>query len=154
MNVLIVYGTQFGTTEHLARVIGAAIEPTNSVQITAAERAHELTGHGIDLLIVGAPTQVFGRRLLVRSFLRGLGEQGFAGMDCAAFDTRMGTAAQGNASEAEVIADQLVDAGCRLVVPPESFFVTGFKGPMADGEEDRARTWALSIVKRRTATAV
>ena len=146
MNILIVYGSQFGNTEHLARVIGSALEPSQSVRVVAAADAGGLTGEGVDLLIVGAPTQMFGRRLLVRKFLDGLKAHAFGGLAAAAFDTRMGTPTEKNAAEAEVIATRLEAAGCHLVVPPESFLVSGFTGPLVGGEEERARTWALDLV--------
>lgn len=148
MNILIVYGSQFGNTERLGRVIGSALEPRHSVRVVAASDARELSGEGVDLLIVGAPTQMFGRRLLVRTFLEGLKRQGFGGLAAAAFDSRMGTPTQKNAAEAEVIAGRLEASGCQLVVPPESFLVSGFTGPLMEGEEERARSWALGLVER------
>jgi flavodoxin I len=150
MNILIVYASQFGNTEHLARTIGSALEERHRVRVVAAKDALELTGEGVDLLLVGAPTQMFGRRLLVRSFLGGLGSHGFSGMAAAAFDTRMGTPTEKNAAEAEVIAERLRAAGCRLVAPPESFLVAGFTGPLVDGEDQRARIWAQAVADRLT----
>jgi len=147
MNILIVVGSQFGNTKHLAQVIGSALEPRHTVRVVATKDARALTGEGVDLLLVGAPTQMFGRRLLVRSFLDGLRRQGFSGLAAAAFDTRMGTPTEKNAAAAEVIAGRLQAAGCRLVLPPESFLVAGFTGPLVDGEEERARTWALGLAE-------
>jgi flavodoxin len=148
MNVLVVYASQFGNTERLARAIGSALEPRHSVTVVATKDARSLTGDGVDLLFVGAPTQMFGRRLLVRSFLDGLKSHGFSGHAAAAFDTRMGTPTEKNAAASETIAARLRAAGCRLVVPPESFLVAGFTGPLVEGEEQRAKTWALDVVER------
>jgi hypothetical protein len=67
MNDLVVYASQFGNTERLARVIGSALEPRHRVRVVATKDARALTGEDVDLLLVGAPTQMFGRRLLVRS---------------------------------------------------------------------------------------
>ena len=148
MNVLVVYGSQFGNTERVARTIGAALEPGHDVQVVGFRDARALAGNPIDLLIVGAPTQMFGRRLIVRSFLDGLKRQGFASVAAAAFDTRMGTPTEKNAAASETIASRLEAAGCRLVVPPESFLVAGFTGPLLDGEEERAKGWALDLADR------
>ena len=148
MNVLVAYASQFGNTGHLARVIGSALESSHAVRVVATKEAREVTNDGVDLLFVGAPTQLFGRRLLVRSFLDGLARHGFTGVAAAAFDTRMGTPTQKNAAESEVIAARLQRAGCRLLVPPESFLVQGFTGPLVDGEEERARVWASHVVER------
>lgn len=148
MNTLVVYASQFGNTERLAQVIGSALEPRHRVRVVAAKDARALTGEGVDLLLVGAPTQMFGRRHLIRSFLDGLTRHGFGGVAAAAFDTRMGTATQKNASEAEAIAARLQAAGCRLVAPIGSFLVAGFTGPLVDGEDERARRWALGVAER------
>jgi flavodoxin len=148
MNVLVVYASQFGNTEHLARVIGSALEGSHHVRVVAAKDARALTGERVDLLLVGAPTQMFGRRLLVRSFLAGLAAHGFGGVAAAAFDTRMGTPTQRNSAEAEVIAARLEAAGCRLAAPPESFLVAGFTGPLVAAEEERAASWALGVADR------
>ena len=150
MHVLVVYGSQFGNTERIARAIGAALEPRHSVQVVAARDARALPGQGVDLLIVGAPTQMFGRRLIVRSFLDGLKRQSFGNVAAAAFDTRMGTPTEKNAAASETIAARLQAAGCRLVVPPESFLVAGFTGPLVAGEEEHAKRWASSVAEQFT----
>ena len=123
------------------------------MRVVAAKDTRALTGDGVDLLVVGAPTQMFGRRLVVRAFLDGLKRHGFAGLAAAAFDTRMGTPTEKNAAAAEVIAGRLQAAGCRLTVTPESFLVAGFTGPLVEGEEERARTWASGVVEQLALTA-
>ena len=42
-------------------------------------------------------------------------------------------------------AKRLVKKGARLLVPPESFLVTGMEGPLAEGELARAHTWATTV---------
>ncbi len=148
MNVLVVYGSQFGNTERIARTIGSALEPRHSVQVVGARDARALGGDPVDLLIVGAPTQMFGRRLIVRSFLDGLKRQGFGSVPAAAFDTRMGTPTEKNAAASETIAARLEAAGCHLVAAPESFLVAGFTGPLIEGEEDRAKRWAEQLAEQ------
>ena len=150
MKILIVYGTQFGTTGALARDMAAALERDHAVAVMHERDARQALADGIDLLIYGAPTQFGGRRLLGRPFLKGLRRHGFAGVAAAAFDTRMAGEAHPVTS---VIAGQLRDAGCRLVLPPEGFFVADMKGPMAPGEEVRARAWAHDVAVAARAAA-
>jgi hypothetical protein len=107
-----------------------------------------MTGAGVDLLLVGAPTRLRGHRILVRRFLEGLREHGFAHMAAAAFDTRLPGEERDTGAAARVIADTLRDAGCLNVVEPESFVVAGIRGPLAEGEEDRARAWARHVLDR------
>jgi flavodoxin len=147
MNVLIVYGTTYGTTEHLAHVLGSVLEPHHSVRVIHADEAGNLTADGVDLLMVGAPTQWHGLRLIIRPFLRGLAGHGFSGVAAVAFDTRGAGPKELTGSEADLISRHLRTAGCRLVAQPESFVVADAKGPLALGEEERARAWAARIVE-------
>ena len=104
MRVLIVYGSQFGTTEHLAREMGAAISVLHDVDVVPAHEAEDLLGAGYHLLVVGAPTQFKGHRLLARGFLKGLEAHGFGGVAAAAFDTRAHGDRGSTGSAAEAIA--------------------------------------------------
>jgi flavodoxin len=147
MRVLIVYGSQFGTTERLARAMAAAIAPLHDVEVVASHAAEESDGRGVDLLVVGAPTQLHGHRLLTRGFLRTLEAHGFAGTAAAAFDTRSHGDRGATGSAAEAIAGQLSRAGCNLLAPAESFTVRSFRGPLDDGETERAETWIRGLAR-------
>lgn len=153
LDILVVYSSRFGNTERLARAIGAALEGDHAVRVVAAGDTEDLRGDDVDLLIVGAPTQVRGLLLGVRSFLRTLRNRGFTGRRAAAFDTRMAGERAQTGSAAEVIAKGLRSAGCLLAVEPESFLVADFTGPLADLEEQRAATWARRLTAFVTAPA-
>ncbi|HSL33433.1 MAG TPA: flavodoxin domain-containing protein [Candidatus Limnocylindrales bacterium] len=145
MNVLVVYSSKFGNTERLARAIGTALESTATVRVVEAGPAENIHGDGVDLLIVGAPTQVHGLLLGVRGFLRRLKDRGFSGRRAAAFDTRMAGDISKTGSAAQVIGRMLKRAGLTLVVAPESFLVADYEGPLADREEARAMNWAQRV---------
>jgi menaquinone-dependent protoporphyrinogen IX oxidase len=145
VNVLVVYSTRFGNTERLARAIASALEETATVRVVEASAAEQVHGDGVDLLIVGAPTQVHGLLLGVRGFLRRLKDRGFSGRRAAAFDTRLAGELAKTGSAAAVIGRMLQRAGLTLIVAPESFLVADYKGPLADREEARAMTWARRI---------
>jgi len=153
MNVLIVYGTQYGTTEHIARRMGEALAPRHVVRVADVDAALPLTGDDVDLLLIGAPTQLHGWRLLVRPFLNTLREQAFVGVAAAAFDTRMDGPARGAGSAAGAIARRVKAAGCRLVAPPAGFLVAHVHGDPMPGEEDRAAAWAIAAAEAVAITA-
>jgi flavorubredoxin len=142
MEILIVYGTQFGTTERLARAMGDALATDHAVRILRPREAAAVDGAEVDLVIVGTPTQMHGIRLLVRPFLAALEVRDYRDVAAAAFDTRMPGSLEQTGSAADGIARHLIDAGCRLVRPPEGFVVVGMQGPLADGEEARGVAWA------------
>lgn len=151
MGILIVYASQYGNTQKLAQAMGRALAPDHEVRVLHAPAARGVTAEGVDLLIVGAPTQMRGLRLLAKPFLMGLEARGFGGVDAAAFDTRMDGFVQTIASD--VIARHLVGAGCRLVAEPASFLVAGMDGPLVKGEEERAASWARSVAANTRARA-
>ena len=151
MDVLIVYGSQYGNTQRIAQAIAAALRPEHAVRTMQAAVATDVTGDGVDLLFVGAPTQMRGLRLLAEPFLDGLEVRGFRGTPAAAFDTRLDLGPQ--MLESSVIARRLEAAGCRLVTKPQSFLVVGLEGPLAHGEEARAGAWARAVLRAATAVA-
>jgi len=145
LEILVIFGSQYGNTHRIARAIGRSLSSEHHVRVLPAAAASEVSGADVDLLFVGAPTQMRGLRLLAKPFLDGLVERGFAGTRAAAFDTRMDLGPQ--LLESTVISHHLVEAGCRLVAKPESFLVLGLEGPLAEGEEARAEGWARAVVR-------
>jgi flavodoxin len=145
MDILIVYGSQYGNTQRIAQAMAAALSPEHAVRTVQAAAASDIRGDDVDLLFVGAPTQMRGLRLLAKPFLDGMERRGFKGTAAAAFDTRLDLGPQ--TLESEVIADRLERAGCRLVAKPQSFLVTGLEGPLAPGEEVRAGAWAQAVAR-------
>lgn len=84
-------------------------------------------------------------------------ERRLKGVHVAAFDTRFD---EGDVDSrlllslvkrfgyaAEPIQKKLEQKGGEAVLPAEGFFVTGEKGPLKDGELERAANWAAQILK-------
>jgi flavodoxin len=148
VNILVVYASQYGNTQRIAGAVARALAVAHDVRVVHAPDAGVVTGDGVDLLLVGAPTQMRGLRNLADPFLAGLALRGFRGVAAAAFDTRLADLVQRTA--ADVIAERLVQAGCRVVAAPAGFRVGGLEGPLADGEEERAARWALDVAAAAT----
>jgi hypothetical protein len=78
-------------------------------------------------------------------------------MNVAAFDTRfnadevesrfLGFVVRTGGYAAKHIAGQLQAAGGELIAEPEGFYVTDVQGPLAEGELERARLWAQSLLE-------
>lgn len=72
------------------------------------------------------------------------------GVAAAAFDTRSNAhpllAKMDHASRTE--EKLLKKLGADVVAPAEHFYVTDAKGPLADGEVDRARRWGQTLAQR------
>jgi flavodoxin len=169
MNTLVVYDSLFGNTERIAQAIADAlrafgqvqavrIEPAQAEELkrqellrqnratdVRLEPAHQVSLEGVDLLIVGGPTQAFRATPTIQSFVESLSRASLSGMSVACFDTR----ARGPfGSAAKAMAKNLQTMGVSLLVPPESFFVKGMKGPMKSAEVERAASWAKMLINK------
>ena len=162
MKVLIVYDSAFGNTEQIARAMGDALRSpddagiVHDANIVRAGSARPDQLKGLDFLIVGSPTQGFRATEAMTQFLAGIPDRALNGVKVAAFDTRFSIEDTKNFAlrlllkkggfAAKPIAEVLVKKGGELIVPPEGFIVKDKKGPLKQGELERAAAWARQVV--------
>jgi flavodoxin len=156
MKILIVFDSFFGNTEKIARAIGEELAGTGDV--TVIRTGEFEPGHlaGVGLLIVGSPTRGFRPSPATVKFLRAVPERSIEGVKIAAFDTRI---SEGDVNfvlrvlmkvfgyAAKPISDNLKRRGGMVAGGPEGFIVTGKEGPLKPGEVERARSWALHLIR-------
>jgi hypothetical protein len=156
VNAAVVYESSFGNTRAVAEAIAAEL----GARVYSVDEEPPALGE-LDLLVVGAPTHVHGLSgAHSRQAARDQGatvEQGIGarewlermpetpGLTAAAFDTRPDKPVVLTGSAARGIAKRLRRHGCTLAKEPESFFVEGTPGPLAEGETERAAIWARSL---------
>ena len=144
MKALIIYDTQYGNTEKIARAIGNGFEGDIKVMKVGDVNPDDITW--AKTVIIGSPTQGGRPTKAVQAFLEKLGSDAFTGKRLAAFDTRAKsfiTKLFGYA--APRIESSLKGKGGNITAQPQGFFVVSTKGPLVDGEEARATTWAKAI---------
>jgi len=133
MRVLVVYDSVYGNTEQIARAIGGAI--ANDAKIFHVKEVEPSGLKGIDLLIIGAPTQGGRPTPAMQDFLKKVSEPDIKGMNIATFDTRISAKWVGIFGYAAGrIARSLKKKGGNLLLNPEPFFVEGTRGPLKEGE--------------------
>lgn len=161
MRALVVYESMFGNTEAVARAVGGGIQESMAIDIVEVGAAPDVVPEDVALLVVGGPTHAFGmsrpatridaaRQALtiislergIREWLKGLPIRTSA-TQAAAFDTRVTSRVTGSA--ARVVSRRLGRLDYPLVAAPEGFRVTGVRGPLIDGELDRARVWGMAL---------
>ena len=148
MKALIVYDSVYGNTEKIAKAIAEAITPSGEVKILRAGEANLSELASIDLLIVGSPTHGGRPTPAVQDFLNKVPK--LQGINVAAFDTRIQTKlVRVFGYAAGRIANNLKKRGSILIASPEGFFVTGGRGPLKEGELERAAAWARGILKSK-----
>jgi flavodoxin len=145
MNSLVVFDSQFGNTERIAREIARTLGQfgtTTTVRVTEVKPTDLL---GIDLLVVGCPTQAWNSTQVTKTFIAGLEETALKYLFVGAFDTRIDKPGWLTGSAARAMSKQLRKREARLLLPAESFLVTGTEGPLASGELERAAMWANEL---------
>ena len=157
MKTLIVYDSVFGNTEKIAQAIGNSLSSKENVETLRVSEVKPEQLIGLELLIVGSPTRAFKPTKAIMYFLNKIPLNGLKGVKVAAFDTRISTADVSSrllnilvklfGYAAKPIAYKLEKKGGSLIIPPEGFFVKDSKGPLKDGELERAVDWAKLITK-------
>ena len=169
---VVVYESLFGDAEKIARAVADGLSGHLQVEVIAAKDAPRELGPDVRLLVVGGPNHAMSmprpstRKGAVEQYgaavvadpTTGLHEWLEAaavpdGISGAAFDTRMDHPKMitklDHASRTE--EKLLRKLGATLAAPAEHFFVVDAKGPLADGEEDRARQWGAALSEIVTA---
>jgi flavodoxin len=157
MKVLVVYDSQFGNTERIARAIGNALGASPQVEVLRVGTVAPDALQGLDLLIAGSPTQQFTPTTGMKDFIKSLPHEGLKGVKVAGFDTRLtmetieGTPILAFfvrifGYAAKRIVKVLQRKGGEALLPPEGFYVEGMEGPLVEGEFERAEDWARRIM--------
>lgn len=158
MKALVVYDSVYGNTEKIARRIAVGLEDAAEVRAVPVAEVKADDLKGLDLLLVGSPTQAFGMIAGPKAFFKNLPAGAIKGVKVAAFDTRMDTRNVDSkvftfmaglfGYAAEKIARALKAGGGVEAAAPGGFIVTGKEGPLKDGELDRAGAWAREIISQ------
>ncbi|MET0840457.1 MAG: flavodoxin domain-containing protein [Marmoricola sp.] len=162
---LVVYESMYDNTAHVAEAIAQGLElggmTVRVVNVTAAPAIDTIDA---DLLVVGAPTHAFSlsrqssredavqkgakaerAQVGVREWLAaGRPSARSATRLAAVFDTRVRKVRhlKAAASRARRVLGHL---GFTLVERPMGFLVDDLKGPLVEGETDRALSWGLEL---------
>jgi flavodoxin len=151
MKALVVYDSEYGNTQQVAKAIAEAIG--GGTRYLDVDDARQASLEELDLLVVGSPTQGGRPTKATQAFLKGLPR--LDGTAVAAFDTRIDSAKSGFflralmgviGSAAPRIDAALRGKGGTLAARPAGFFVTGKEGPLEDSELWRAAAWAGLMV--------
>ena len=163
MRALVIYESMFGNTQSIAIAIGQGLATHGVVDVVEVGTADRRIGPGVDVLLIGGPTHVFGlsrpstradaaKQLgsepvsHVRGIREWLGETGggIPGTYAAAFDTKIDKRFV-TGSAAHRADKRLRDLHFKIVDDPQNFYVSDIHGPLREGELDRARAWGDRI---------
>ncbi len=144
MKSLVIYDSFYGNTEQIARSVASAIGSGAEVcRATETSPSKLLT---FDLVIFGSPTQGGRPTKPLQELIKNLPT--LKGIKVASFDTRFSNPiVKIFGFAADRIAASLTQKGGQLLAPPTWFFVETEKGPLKEGELERAAAWAQELIK-------
>jgi len=146
MKILVVHYSKFGNTQKVAEAIAAELAPKGSAQVVSLDALGPANLKDVDLVIMGSPTHRMNLPEEVRLKLRSLPKRSLRGKKMAAFDTSYKMSGWLNLLTAsKKLSGRLKKLGGKRVVPPATFHVMESKGPLYDGEIERARDWARLV---------
>ncbi len=168
MHALVVYESMFGNTRDVARSVADGLQERSLVVELAEVADAPTSADGFDLVVVGGPIHAWSmtrpntrddaraeaarehRETVsqgdgIREWLKRLPDV-TTPVRCATFDTQTKTKWFPTGSAAKPAAKMLRAHGLEPIAEPEHFLVHGKSGPMIDGELERARAWASSLV--------
>ena len=155
MNALVLYNSFFGNTEKIALIIGKTLGSPDQVKIIPIADVKPISLSDVNILIVGSPTRAFRPTPAIVAFLKKLPKNALQDIAVAAFDTRISVTDVNSkfltfmvkmfGYAAEPIGVLLKKKGGNLAIAPEGFYVKDTKGPLKEGELERAEKWAEGI---------
>jgi flavodoxin-like protein len=163
MRALVIWESVFGNTRKIADAIVDGLGPAVTAAAVEADHVDAWLLDSVDMVVVGAPTHMFGlpsarsrqgsaRQATgkaddpgrgVREWLAGSPKVS-PGTLAAAFDTRFAKPHWITGSAARGMTKRLTTLGY-MVIATESFFVARAEGPLLTGEVERAREWAARL---------
>jgi len=141
MNGLVVYYSKYGNCAQIADAIHKGlIESGHDIGIATVKEVSETDDMDLDFVVVGGPTRAGRAAGPIKRFAKDFSASSAGGgARFAAFGTGL---AQGIEKGEKISADRLHDMLCEMglapVAEPFKASVTGMKGPLAEGELERA----------------
>ena len=139
MKAIVVYDSKFGNTEKVAKgiskVLSADIFHVTEVDVSKLKV--------YDVFVIGSPTHAWNMSSSMKTFFKKLEGESFKGKKAATFDTKYKSRFAGSA--AKKIQSKLKNLDFEIVLNPVSFIVTGSEGPLAEGEMDKTKAFAVLI---------
>jgi len=147
MKAIVIYDTQFGNTEQIAKTIASSMnEQGISVDCVKVDTVHIDTLTDYDLLAIGGPTHGFGMSSPMKTFMKKLEHVDLKDKKAFAFDTKNRSRFWGSAAKG--IEKRLKKFGMNVVMSCTSGIVKGLKGPLQDGTEAKFRQIGLELANK------
>jgi menaquinone-dependent protoporphyrinogen IX oxidase len=149
MKGMVIYDTSYGNTKKIAETIAETLKELGiEVDLFYVKDVKKLSAKDYDFLVLGSPTKFGTMSFAVRGFVGKVKSEEWMNKPFAAFDTEnpenieRARAENKEWSAAEKIAEKLKDKKMNQLLPVLKAVVFGQKGPLKEGEIERAKDYA------------
>jgi flavodoxin len=147
MNALVVYFSKFGNTALVAEAVAEVVTSLGSIRCCSLDELSPSDFARMDLVIMGVPTHRMDLPETVKEKFQSLPKRILRGIPVAAFDTSYKMSwLLSRFTASKHLNRKLRKLGGLQVIRPQTFHVVGREGPLYQGEIERARQWAASIL--------
>ena len=146
MKALVMFESKHGNTERIAQAISAGLREggVESVDCRSLSASGEEDFREKDLWVLGSTTHYGGMPFRYSVLLKNALREDHLGVKAAVFDTRMKDFPKGAGAKIR----KLLEKKGKEVIAESSFVVVGMRGPLVEGEEERARLFGKEIADK------
>jgi menaquinone-dependent protoporphyrinogen IX oxidase len=152
MKGIVIFDTSYGNTRKIAETIAETLKESGiEVDAFYVKKVKKLSPKDYNFLVLGSPTRMGTMSFTVKRFLSKVKSEEWANKPFAAFDTEnpenieQARIQNKEWSAAEKIAKRLKDKKMNQVLPVLKAVVLGWKGPLQEGEIERAKEYAREL---------
>jgi menaquinone-dependent protoporphyrinogen IX oxidase len=147
MKGIVVYDTSYGNTKKIAENIAETLKESGiEVDLFDVKSVKKLSGKDYNFLVLGSPTRFGTMSFAIKFFLGKVKSEEWVNKRFAAFDTENPENMEKEGwSAAEKIAERLRDKKLNQLLPVLKTLVLGQKGPLKEGETERAKEYARAL---------
>jgi menaquinone-dependent protoporphyrinogen IX oxidase len=155
MKGIVIYDTSSGNTKKIAETITETLKEFGiEVDLFKVNEVKKLNAKDYSFLALGSPTKFGTMSFAIKSFLGKVKNEEWRNKPFAAFDTEnpenieKSKAENKQWSAAEKIAEKLKEKNMIQLLPVLKVSVLGMKGPLVEGEIDRAKSFAKELATK------
>jgi len=147
MKGIVIFDTSYGNTRAIAEAISETLKESEiEVDTFYVKDVKKLSAKDYNFLVLGSPTKFGTMSFAIRGFLGKVKSEEWIDKPFAAFDTENPeNIERKEGSAAEKIAERLRDKQMNQLLPVLKAVVLGWKGPLQEGETERAKEYARRL---------
>ena len=155
MKGIVIYDTSHGNTKKIAETITETLKVSDiDIDLFDVKEVKKLNTNDYNFIVLGSPTKFGTMSFAIKFFLGKVKSEEWMNKPFASFDTENPENVEQSRIEnkewsaAEKIAAKLKEKKMKQLLPVLKALVLGQKGPLVEGEIDRAKNYAKELATK------